>query len=257
MGHLRIYQAVPLSIHQTVRLDKGASHHLFTVLRVKKGEKITLFNGEGGEYQAVITHLDKKEAVVEILSYLAREVESSIHIHLVQGIVRGEKMDFIIQKAVEMGVKKITPLITAHCNVRMNHEQEKKRLKHWQAIAISACEQSGRNRLPEILPPVSLHVNPSKLLQWISSTQADHYFVLLPHIQTALSAALLQKLSTVLLLIGPEGGLSDSETSILLSHGFNPLNLGPRVLRTETASIASIAILQYCYGDFASFSRTC
>lgn len=242
MSISRIYQAIPLMVKNTVRLDEGASHHLSRVLRAKLGDEITLFNGEGGEYLAVITKIDKKGVMVDILAHSPHEAESLIHIHLAQGIARGEKMDFIIQKAVELGVSKVTPLITERCNVRLDNEREEKRFKHWQAVAISACEQSGRNRVPEILPPILF-------MEWLPKAKADRAFVLSPHVEEKLAATKLPKDASILLLIGPEGGLSDQEVSNSLQQGFSPLNLGPRVLRTETASIASIAILQYCFGD--------
>lgn len=241
MSVARIYQALPFALNHTFCLDENASHHLSRVLRVKKGDDVTLFNGEGGEYSAIITHIDKKGVSVKILSYSPREAESPIAIHLAQGIARGEKMDFIIQKAVELGVSKITPLITERCNVRLPNEREEKRLKHWQSVAISACEQSGRNRIPSILPPIAL-------TEWVPKVESEQCFVLSPHVQAKLSPD-LPPLSSITLLIGPEGGLSDQEVSYALQHGFLPLNLGPRVMRTETASIASLAILQYCFGD--------
>lgn len=244
MSVSRIYQTASLSDNSTLRLDENASHHLSRVLRVKKGDYLTLFNGEGGEYKAIITHIDKKGVIVDILSHSLREAESPIEIHLAQGIARGEKMDFIIQKAVELGVNTVTPLITERCNVRLDNEREEKRSKHWQSVAISACEQSGRNRVPTILSPVLLK-------EWLPCVKADKCFVLSPYVEAKLLPAALSQHASIVLLIGPEGGLSDQEVSAALQHGFLPLNLGPRVLRTETASIASIAILQYYFGDLS------
>lgn len=244
MSISRIYQSVALSLQAVVTLDEKASHHLARVLRANTGDKVTLFNGQGGEYQAVITTISKKGVQVEIQAFNAREVESPLHLHLAQGIARGEKMDFIIQKAVELGVQTVIPLITERCNVRLDSEREEKRLQHWRAVAVSACEQSGRNHLPEIVAPITLP-------EWLRGAQAERSFVLSPHVQSPLPQEPLAIDASINLLIGPEGGLSDQEVAAALQKGFLPLNLGPRVLRTETASIAAAAVLQYCYGDFS------
>lgn len=243
MSVSRIYQAVTLSEQTTLRLDENATHHLSRVLRVKKGDYLIIFNGKGGEYKTIITDIDKKAVTVDILSHYPREAESPIDLHLAQGIARGEKMDFIIQKAVELGVSKITPIITERCNVRLMPEREEKRTKHWQSIAISACEQCGRNQIPIIFSPVFLN-------EWLAQVKADHCFVLSPHVEAKLPVTLSQDTSIVL-LIGPEGGLSDLEVTTAFQHGFLPLKLGPRVLRTETAAITSLAILQYRFGDLS------
>lgn len=244
MSLTRAYHPGPLSLHLKCRLDEKAAHHVARVLRGRVGDYLTLFNGEGGEYNAVITHIDKKGVEVEIQSFTPRDVESPIDIYLAQGIARGEKMDFIVQKAVELGVKKIIPLITERCNVRLANEREEKRLLHWQSVATSACEQSGRNSVPDIVAPLSF-------AEWLPKASADRKFVLSPHVQEKLNASPLPAGSSVILLIGPEGGLSDQEVNAAIAHQFLPLNLGPRVLRTETATLAAITTLQYQYGDFA------
>jgi 16S rRNA (uracil1498-N3)-methyltransferase len=240
----RIYQPISLSLQANVQLDAKASHHLVHVLRANEQDGVTLFNGEGGEYQAVITRIDKKGVHVKVIAWVPREVESPLVIHLAQGIARGEKMNFIIQKAVELGVNSITPLLTERCQVRVEGEREEKRLHHWQSIAISACEQSGRNRVPTIRAP-------STLLSWLPIAQADRCFVLLPHVSTKLPTDKLAKQASILLLIGPEGGLSQEEVELTSKQGFSPLNLGPRILRTETATLAALTLLQSRYGDFA------
>lgn len=240
----RIYQPISLAIQQKIRLDDQAAHHLVRVLRAKIGDDLILFNGQGGEYSAVISHIDKKKVEVDVLDFIPREVESPVRIHLAQGVARGEKMDFVVQKAVELGVAHITPLISERCNVRLDSEREEKRLQHWRAITISACEQSGRNRLPPISPMIAFK-------DWVSTVQADLKFVLSPHVENKLPINQLPANATVLLLIGPEGGLSEEEVSSAIQRGFLPLNLGPRVLRTETATIAAITALQLRYGDFA------
>lgn len=243
MSISRIYQPIDLSVQSSVRLDDKASHHLARVLRASVGDQVVVFNGQGGEFSAVITHIDKKGVTVNVTDFNPREVESPINIHLAQGMARGEKMDFIVQKAVELGVAKITPLLTERCNVRLDHSREEKRLQHWQAVVTSACEQSGRNRLPEIEAPLSLK-------DWLSQVKADYCFVLSPHVKQKLPVETLPDNAVIVVLIGPEGGLSDQEVRMAVDYGFLPLNLGPRVLRTETAAIAAIAALQLQYGDF-------
>lgn len=238
----RIYQPVSMDVESVLRLDEKASHHIARVLRAKVGDTLALFNGQGGEYTAVITHIDKKAVTVHVTAFSPREVESPIHIHLAQGMARGEKMDFIVQKAVELGVTHITPLLTERCNVRLDSEREEKRLQHWQAVVVSACEQSGRNRLTELSAP-------ENLAGWVARVKADYKFVLSPHVQNKLPEVVLPPHAAVVLLIGPEGGLSDQEVALACENGFIPLNLGPRVLRTETATLAAIATLQARFGD--------
>ena len=243
MSITRIYQPINLTVQTTIGLDEKASHHVARVLRARVGDTLTLFNGQGGEYIAVIKQIDKRQVTVEITEFSDRDVESPLNLYLAQGIARGEKMDFIMQKAVELGVKKIFPLITERCNVRLDNEREEKRLQHWQAIAISACEQSGRNIIPEVMAPQTF-------MSWLPQVKAEQRFVLSPHRQEKLPAR-LSTLTSVVLLIGPEGGLSDNEVATAMQHQFLPLNLGPRVLRTETAPIAALSVLQFYCGDFS------
>ncbi len=243
MSIARLYQATPLAVQTTIRLDERAFHHAARVLRAKIGDQVVLFNGEGGEYTAIIRHVDKIGMEVEVIAFMPRDVESPLEIHLAQGVARGEKMDFIVQKAVELGVSKIIPLFTERCNVKLADERAGKRLAHWRATIMGACEQSGRNRLPEIVEPVALK-------DWLPTVQTDYRFVLSPFVQDKLPPTLKPKASVVL-LIGPEGGLSQAEVQMSQQAGFTPLNLGPRVLRTETASLAAISALQCRYGDFA------
>ena len=242
MSLSRVYQSVPLEVGVSIHLDEKASHHIARVLRAKVGDKLILFNGRGGEFDALITHIDKKSVRAEMITFISRDAESPIDICLAQGIARGEKMDFIVQKAVELGVKKILPLVTERCNVRLEGEREEKRLLHWQSVAISACEQSGRNLLPDILAPTTLK-------EWLPEVKADNRFVLSPHVQGQLPRTAFPAHTSVVLLIGPEGGLSDEEVNSAFEHGFLPLNLGPRILRTETATIAAITVFQSMYGD--------
>ncbi len=238
----RIFQPIPLKTGARIALNEGASHHLARVLRAEVGDAVTLFNGEGGEFDAVITQITKKNVEVEILQFVPRDAESPLDICLAQGIAKGEKMDFIVQKAVELGVKKIVPLLTERCNVRLDETREKKRVMHWQSVIVSACEQSGRNRVPEIVPPVAY-------ADWISNEIAGFKFVLSPHTSNRFTDADISLDASITVLIGPEGGLSESEIKLALDYGFTALNLGPRVLRTETATLAALTFFQTLYGD--------
>lgn len=243
---MRIYQPVSLVVGNTLELDSKAQHHLVHVLRASVGDVLTLFNGQGGEYTAHISRITKKSVEVMIQDFTPREVESPMHIQLAQGIARGEKMDFIVQKAVELGANSIIPLLTERCNVRLDKEREAKRLEHWQAVVISACEQSGRNRIPAVKAPALLE-------EWLANVPADSLrFVLSPHVTAKLPIITPPANGNIILLIGPEGGLSDKEVELAVLNGFLPLNLGKRVLRTETATIAAITALQLYYGDFGN-----
>lgn len=238
----RIYQAIPLKENCTIELDNNASHHVANVLRAEPNDIVTIFNGLGGEYTGTITTITKKSVHVSISDFNPRETESPLDLCLIQGISRGEKMDFTIQKAVELGVKKIIPVFTERCNVKLDHERLEKRVEHWRAIVISASEQSGRNKLAEVLMPCSLE----KLFPTLNTSWK---FVLSPYATKKLNQCEIDKEQSVALLIGPEGGLSEKEIILAETNGFIGLNVGPRIMRTETAGIAMIAILQNKFGD--------
>ncbi len=240
----RVFQNCALIEGTSLALDANASHHLSRVLRAKQGDELIIFNGLGGEYIATITHIDKKAVHVRIAAFDPREAESPLDLWLAQGISRGEKMDYTIQKAVELGVKKIIPLFTERCTVKLDEERLHKRLEHWQSIAIHAAEQSGRNRIPDILAPTTLE----KALPLL---QTPWRFALSPHVTQKLHTIQIDKLQSVLLLIGPEGGLSEHEILFTKAHHFLPLNLGPRIMRTETAAVAAITALQCYFGDMS------
>lgn len=238
----RIFQAIPLAENKSIQLDEQAHHHLSRVLRAKVNDPVIVFNGKGGEYLAKIITIDKKTTELFLEKFIRRDNESPLELYLAQGISRGEKMDFTIQKAVELGVKKIIPLFTERCNVKLNHERQEKKLLHWQSIIISACEQCGRNKIPEIL-------SPQKLEEFLQVNPKEVRLVLSPHTQQKLSALTPPAQTKIILFIGPEGGFSEYEVKKMLEVGFFPLNLGPRVLRTETAAIAAITALQAKWGD--------
>ena len=237
----RVYSPQTMAIGDCIELEAGAARHLTSALRMNSGQLVTLFNGQGGEYTAELVEAKKGKAKVSIKSFDGVDRESNLSIHLAIGISRGERMDLIVQKATELGVSEITPLFTEHCEVKLSGDRLEKKVGHWQQVAISACEQSQRNTVP-------LVNKPKKLEQWQASCDASLKLVL--HHRTKSSLTDTPRPSAeVALLIGPEGGLSEREIEQAITLDFSPLALGPRVLRTETAPLAAIAILQSLWGD--------
>lgn len=236
----RLYHPGPLPENSRVALDDNAFAHAVRVLRLREGDALILFNGEGGECPATLCDVGKKSASVELGSCQTPAVESPLAIHVGQAISRGERMDYAIQKGAELGLSQLTPLFTERCEVRLNQERQEKRQRHWQQVAISACEQSQRCRVPEIAEPAPLQ-------QWLQTVDAELKLVL--HHHTAQALGDLPRPRSVALLIGPEGGLTEDEVEAALAAGFRPVAFGPRVMRTETAPVAASAILQYLWGD--------
>ncbi|HEY6130782.1 MAG TPA: 16S rRNA (uracil(1498)-N(3))-methyltransferase [Halioglobus sp.] len=236
----RIYTTQQLHSNTVVVLEPDPSRHVALVLRLRVGDSVTLFDGSGGEYPGEITAVDKRNVHVKTGAHLRRECESSLHIHLGIAVSRGERMDWIVQKATELGITALTPLSTEHTGVKLTGERADKKMQHWQQIAICACEQSGRNRLP------ILH-SLQALDRWLDSTVAERRFVL--HHRADILDETGTPPASIALLVGPEGGLSESEIEAAERAGYTALRLGPRVLRTETAPLAAIAILQAYWGD--------
>lgn len=241
MATPRIYSPQPLAAGQTLELDDAAARHVGLVLRMKAGQPLTLFNGEGGCFSATIAEASKRSVTVSLDTFHPDEKESPLHVHLAQSVSKGDRMEYAIQKATELGISEITPIYTEHGDVRLKGERATKKQQHWQQVAISACEQCQRNRVPVVHAPVSLK-------DWLAATQADLKLVL--HHRTERQLSGYDQPETVALLIGPEGGLSAAEIAQAEAAGFNPLALGPRVLRTETAPVAALSVLQYLWGDF-------
>lgn len=238
----RLYVDTPLSPDIELSLPEDAAHHLVRVLRATTGDRITLFNGHGGEYEAELIEAGKREARVRLLSFQSDDRSSPLHTHLGQVMSRGERMDYAIQKATELGVSEITPLTSERCELKLRGEDRAdKKLEHWRRIAIAACEQSGRNRLPLINSPLPLD-------EWQQQVEADLKLVLAPAVSETLADTLSPR--RIALLIGPEGGLSEREIAAACQRGFHPWQIGPRVMRTETAPVAALAILQLRFGDF-------
>lgn len=238
----RVYTHQPLGAGQDIILTGGAANHAGKVLRMRPGDLLTLFNGEGHSWQAEITRVNKTQVHVKLLKQLPDDNESPLRIELGQGLSRGERADYAIQKATELGVTDITLLFSERCEVRLNREHQERRLNHWQQIAISACEQCGRNRVPGIHTPTSLET-------WLGNRQTDLDLVLHHRAEKQLRG--FERPQSVSLLIGPEGGLTAAEIEQARKRGFHPLALGPRVMRTETAPVAAAAVLQYLWGDWS------
>jgi len=247
--HARFYHPMEIAIGQIIELSDENKHHAARVLRLKTGDAITLFNGNGGEFSAHIENISKSSTTVLIDTYHEIECESPLHIELAQAICVNEKMDWIIQKAVELGVTCIQPITTTRSIVHLSDERSSKRLQHWQKIIVSACEQCGRNHLPQILPLISL---PEWLSQKKTAQSAhDLYFMLSTTTTKGLKDIPKPPASANLaLVIGPEGGFTPEEEIAILHTGFIPLRLGKRILRTESAALAAIAALQTLWGDY-------
>lgn len=238
----RIYTEQPLTPAKTVELGPREVRHLVQVLRLKRGARITLFNGDGHDYPALLQECTKRQAFAEVLSQSEAEITPPLSIHLGIGISRGERMDFALQKSVELGVSKITPLFAQRSVVQLQGERLEKRVQHWRQVVISACEQSGRCRLPELHPPTPLEA-------WTANSPGE-YALLLDHRSPSSMGDLDPPMEKIRLLIGPEGGLSEEERRQAQNSGFRGVRLGPRVMRTETAPLAAIAAIQALWGDF-------
>ena len=237
----RIYHPEPLIVDQDVSLAADAVNHLANVLRLKAGHPVVLFNGDGNEYSAELLEVGKRQVTASVDSKLSISVESGLSIHLGQGISRGDRMELVMQKAVELGVTDITPLITERCGVKLNEQRWQKKLTQWHKIIISACEQCGRNILPTLHPAMPFG-------DWISQSTDQLRLTLHPRAEKSIRHLEVPP-KGVRLLIGPEGGFADSEIYATEQAGFQTVQLGPRVLRTETAALASITALQAMYGD--------
>jgi 16S rRNA (uracil1498-N3)-methyltransferase len=244
MSEPRVYVDLDLREGETVALPEGAYQHLVVVLRRVRDDPVILFNGRGGEYAVTIDSLAKKTVTVRVREFRDVQRESPLDVTLAQAVSKGERMDFTIQKAVELGVTSIQPLVTDHVVVRLNEERWLRKQEHWQSIAVSACEQSGRTRVPRVAAVVDLR-------DWLNAVPANAVkLVLAPGV--APSAKLKPAGQPIVLLVGPEGGLSEMEMKLADLSGFTSLSLGPRVLRTETAGMVALATIQSVWGDIGS-----
>jgi 16S rRNA (uracil1498-N3)-methyltransferase len=238
----RFFCPVPLTIGMTVSLPEHVAHHV-RVVRLAEGDAITLFNGEGGEYTATLSTIEKKSVLVELKAFSPREAELPYAITLAQALPEGTKMDWIIEKAVELGAAGIQPLAARRCVVRLSAERAAKKLEHWQGIVFAAAEQSGRNRLLQLAQPQDFD-------DWIVQQDMHKRILLSPRAEQSLSTwARHHPPQALSLLIGPEGGFTDQEEQAAMANGALALSVGPRVLRTETAALAAISALNACWGE--------
>lgn len=243
MSKTRIHVETPITAKSQIKLNGTRAQYVGRVLRLKINDDLTLFDGSGAEFLGTVKAINKSNAEIIVSRRIEKSVESPLRMHLLQGISRGERMNLVIQKATELGVNQITPIITDHSVVRLELRRAKKRLIHWRRIAISACEQCGRNVVPRINAPVGLQ-------EWIDNNGNEHdmRLILNPRASTSISSITAVE-SNLTLLIGPEGGFSDPEYLLTSSNGFKSIRFGPRIMRTETAAIAIISALQALHGD--------
>jgi len=245
MSRTRLHVDSLLSANSELDLTGDTARYIGRVLRLDPNDGLTVFDGRGGEYRATILSMGKNSVTLAVDEFVERDVESPLDVHLLQGISRGERMDFVVQKATELGVRRITPLITEYSVVKLAQGRAEKRLQHWRGIGGSACEQSGRNMLPEI-------DSPQPLRAWLGENveRPGTRLILKPGDEGSIKSV-DNKVSQLIVLIGPEGGFSESEYGLAQATGFRGIGLGRRILRTETAAVAAIAALQTLYGDLA------
>jgi 16S rRNA (uracil1498-N3)-methyltransferase len=237
----RLYVDQPLKVNTRIELNEDAAHYVRSVLRLKQEQTLTLFNGTGGEFLGRFSEVSRKTVRVEIEHFIDRDVESPLLVKLGLGISRGDRMDWAVQKAVELGVNHLTPLTTERCVVKFNDDKKQQRQQHWQHIVQHATEQSGRTRLPQL-------DSVEQLSDWLSQQQGLRVF-LDPYAENCLIDLEPQD-ATVTLLSGPEGGFSDAERQLAKSAGFIAVRLGARILRTETAALSALTAVQTLWGDF-------
>lgn len=238
----RIYINAELSENQTLTLPDTSFQHLCKVLRLKSGHPLRVFNGQGGQYQATLCDVEKRSANIAIGEFEDLNNESAIKVTIGQTLSRGERMDYAIQKSVEAGVYAIQPLFSERCEVKLEDKRIEKRLAHWQQVAISAAEQCGRGVVPEVRMPVALE-------EWLPECNEMLKFTLHHHSAKPIKHYRLETDQQICLLIGPEGGLTEHEVQLSEKQGFNPITLGPRVLRTETAPVVALSVINTLWGD--------
>lgn len=238
----RFYTTEPLSVGEELLLPDTTFRHAIQVLRLNAGEPLILFNGTGGEYQARITSVSKRAASVLVEKFSLIDTESPLHLTLVITVIKPDKMDFALQKAVEIGVANIQPLITQRSVIRIGKDKADKKAQHWDGIVQAACEQSGRTRLPTVETPQTLD-------SWLENSTGGTRIILAPGDYPRIHALPEDLPAPISLLIGPEGGFTDEEVEMCLKAGVTAVSLGPRILRAETASTTALALLQHRYGD--------
>jgi 16S rRNA (uracil1498-N3)-methyltransferase len=246
MEENRFYHSENLELKQVVELGSQTHIHATKVLRLKVGDQFALFNGDGFDYVVKVIELTKHKTLAEITGNYEVNHEYPLNITLAQGLAASDKMDWIIQKAVELGIQYIQPLFTERSIVKLDRERADKKLEHWKTVALAACEQTGRSTIPKILSPLPLS-------QWLShqEKQTETLRLILTPFKAQNINQLNQKPSSIVFMVGPEGGFSEKEMVLASNSAFIPVNFGERILRTETASIVALSIMQNLWGDFA------
>lgn len=238
----RFYVDLPLNPGAYLDLPENAVRHV-QVLRLQPGEPITLFNGQGGEYAATVSQMGKRQVTVDIGEHDPQERESPLQLTIVQAVSAADRMDYTMQKSAELGVTAIQPVISEYCQQRYSGERAEKRLEHWRGVVISACEQCGRTRVPQILPIMTYP-------EYLANVSATGLKLLLSPTGAIRHEQLPAVAQQATVLIGPEGGFSEREEALAITAGFTPLILGPRIFRTETVAPVIAALLQSRYGDW-------
>ena len=238
----RVYVDQLLEAGARVTLKGSAANHVSRVLRLRAGQSLTLFNGQGGEHAASIDRARRGEVTVAVGAHQLIERESPLMLTLAQGVSRGERMDLVVQKATELGVSRLVPVLTERSVVRLDAQQADRKSSHWRAIVIAACEQCGRNRLPDVALPAQLR-------DFLRQPARESARLLLSPDAARRIEDVPRPATGITVLIGPEGGLSEAEHEEAVAAGFTAVHLGPRVLRTETAAIAALTLLQRAFGD--------
>ncbi|MBB6094798.1 16S rRNA (uracil1498-N3)-methyltransferase [Povalibacter uvarum] len=238
----RIYCEGPLAAGATIPLSSAGAYHVARVLRMRPGAPLVVFDGSGTDHQAEIVAVEGDQVMVQLRTSTPGMGESPLRVTLVQGISRGERMDWTLQKATELGVTAIAPVLTARSVVRLDDKQATKKQAHWRAIVVGACEQCGRSKVPTVTTPISLR-------DYFTNVRKDGMRLVLSPSAPGSLAGIASLPSKVELLIGPEGGLDDDEIAAAQKAGYMPVRLGPRVLRTETAAVVALTVLQALWGD--------
>jgi 16S rRNA (uracil1498-N3)-methyltransferase len=250
MSKTRIYVDMPLLIGEAFSLDAAPANHLANVLRREAGDAVVLFNGLGGEYHGCLSQVKKKDVRVKLDTFIDENRASPLRVHLGQVMIKGERMDYALQKATELGVREITPLVSERCEVRLKGERLEKKVSHWQRVVQSACEQCQSNLVPKVNMPQSVQswlAQREETLRWVCHPRLDD----LPAEQGSIEpASSTQSVDSAALFIGAEGGLTNEEVRQACEHHFIPQLFGPRVLRAETAPVVALSLLQMRFGDY-------
>ena len=241
----RFYHSGQINIDETIVLDEFAAHHAQKVMRLKNNDQLILFNGDGSDYTGHVIIISKRQVQVSIKSKKSIESESNIRVILLQALTSSEKMDLIIQKTTELGISEIQPIVCERSVVKIKNEKIEKKLLHWRQVSIAACEQCGRAEIPTIYKPVNI----IKYLEKISESDKTTKIILSPEATKSLNNSTPNIKQDIKVLIGPEGDFTKQELDFSIQKGFSPIKIGPRILRTETAPMCILSILQYKYGD--------